>query len=104
MRRRLQKFGQNDPLDVNETKQSSWSETEKSSAADVMHKRLLEQLECLDRTVHDVANRMEGKIAHESLKRLEQNQELKEKCVSEWMKGSKMKKVQENWCRMIKRQ
>ena len=41
------KFEQNDPMEVNETKQTSWSEDEKNSAAYLVHKRLLEQTECL---------------------------------------------------------
>ena len=44
------KFERNDPMDVHETKQSSWSEAEKSSAAGVVHKRLLERMEWLCRT------------------------------------------------------
>ena len=39
------KFERNDPMDVNETKQSSWSEAEKSSAAETAHKRFMEQME-----------------------------------------------------------
>ena len=35
-----------DPMELNEPKQLSWSEAEKSSSADIMHKRLLEQMEC----------------------------------------------------------
>ena len=38
------KSAANDPMDVNEMKQSSWSEAEKSGAADTMHKKLLEQM------------------------------------------------------------
>ena len=36
------KFEQNDLMEVNETKQTSWSEDEKNSAAYLVHKRLLE--------------------------------------------------------------
>ena len=49
-------------MDVNETKQSSLSEAEKTGAADIMHKRLLDQMEWLCRAVQDMENRMEGKI------------------------------------------
>ena len=43
------KSAANDPMDVNERKQFSWSEAEKSGAADIMHKKILEQMQCLCR-------------------------------------------------------
>ena len=70
-----------DPMELNEAKQVSWPEAEKSSAADIVHKRLLEQMECLCRAVQDMGDRMEGNIAHEGLKRQEENQKLEEMCV-----------------------
>ena len=87
---------------VNQTEQSSWFEAQKSRAASTMHKRLLEQMARLCRKVH--GNRMEGKIEHESLERHQENYKLKRKCVREWMRGSIMKKVPGNLCRMIQRQ
>ena len=77
-------FERNDPMDVNETKQSSQSEAEKSGAADFMHKRLLEQTE--------------GKIEHEEDIRKIRNS--KKKC-DRMDEGSKKKKVPGNWRRMI---
>ena len=68
----------NDPVDVNEMKQSSRSEAEKSGAADIMHKKILEQMQWLCRTVQDTENRIEGKIEHEGLERHQENQKLKE--------------------------
>ena len=92
----------NDPVDVNEMRQSSWSEAEKSGAADIMHKKILEQMQWLCRILQDVENRMEGKIEHEGLERdIRKIRNSKKNCVKEWMKGSQMKKVPENWCRMI---
>ena len=70
-----------DPMELNETKQSSQSEAEKGSASDIMHRRLLEQMECLCRTVQNMEDRMEGKISHAGLRRQEDNQKLKEMCV-----------------------
>ena len=69
------KLERNDPMDVNETKQSSWSEAAKSGAADIVHKRLLEQMEWSCRTAQDMGNRMEGEIGHEGH---QENQKLKE--------------------------
>ena len=69
-------------MELNESKQLSWSEAEKSSAADILHKTLLEQMECLCRTVQNMGDRMEGTIAHEGLRRQQDNQKLKEEmCV-----------------------
>ena len=61
------KSAASDPMELNETKQLSWFEAERISAADVMHRRLLEQVQCFCATVHNIGDRMEGKFAEESL-------------------------------------
>ena len=71
------KFRHNDPIEVNETKQLSWSEAERTSAADIMHIRLLEQMQCSCATVKNMGDRMEGQIVEEGLRRQEENQKLK---------------------------
>ena len=92
----------NDPMDVNQMRQSSWSEAEKSGAADIMHKKLLEQMPWLCRILQDMGNRMEGKIEHEGLERLQENQKFIEEMCQRMDEGcSKMMKVPENSCRMI---
>ena len=71
---------------------------------DITHQKLLEQMQWSCRTVQDTGNRMEGKIEHEGLERLQENQKLKEKMRERMDEGSKMKRVPENWCRVIWRQ
>ena len=71
------KSAASDPMELTETKQLSLSEAERISAADVMHRRLLEQVQCLCATVHNIGDRMEGKFAEESFRRQEENQKLK---------------------------
>ena len=87
------KFERNDPMDVNDTKQPSWSEAEKSGAADTMHKRLLEQMEWLCRSEQDVGNRMESKIEHEGLKRHQENQKLNEEMYDRMDEGFKNEEI-----------
>ena len=64
-----------------------------------MHRRLLEQMECLCITVQNVEDRM-GKSHMQALgdKRSIRNSK---KCVSEWIKGSNIKKVPGNLRIMI---
>ena len=91
----------NDPMDVNEIRQSSWSEAEKSGAADIMHKKLLEQMQWLCRILQDMRTEWKVKSKMKGLRDIRKIRNSKKKCVKEWMKGSQMKKVPENWCRMI---
>ena len=58
-----------DPMEVKEAKQVSWSEAEKSSAADLMHKRLLDQMDCLCRTVQIIGVEWKGKSHMKALRR-----------------------------------
>ena len=47
------------------------------SAADIMHRKLLEQMQCMCEKVQDMGARMDVKIAEEGLKRQEENRILK---------------------------
>ena len=97
------KFGHNDPMEVNETKQLSWSAAERISAADIMHRRLLKQMQCFCTTVQNMGDRMEGKFAEDGLGRQEENQKLNTEMCARMDEGrtQKMRKVPESWCTMI---
>ena len=54
-------------MEFNETKHLSWFEAERLSAADIMHRKLLDQMLCLCVTVQNMGARMDGKFAEEGL-------------------------------------
>ena len=78
-----------DPMDVNETKQSSWSEAEKSCASDIMHKRLLEQMEWLCRIVQDRRTEWKIKSNMKAIRDTRKIRNSKKKSVTEWMERFK---------------
>ena len=75
------KFERNDPVDVNETNQSSCSGAEISGAADIMHKRLLEEMQWLCRTAQDKGTEWKVKSNMKALRDIRKTRKSKKECV-----------------------
>ena len=71
------------------------------SAAQIMRRELVEQMQCLCLTVQDIGARMDGKIAEEGLKSQEENRILKTEVCARIDEGSRGRRVPGNWYRMI---
>ena len=72
------KSAASDSMEFNETKHLSWSDAERLSAADIMHRKLLDQMQYLCVTVQkNMGAQMDGNFAEEGLKRQEENLVLK---------------------------
>ena len=56
-------------MEFGETKHTPWSDAEMLSAADIVHRKLLEQMQCLCVTVQDMGARMDGRLVEECKKK-----------------------------------
>ena len=67
-----------DAMENREAKQSSWSEAERSSKADIQHMQLLEHVAAVFNSVQNLGNKIVDGFTSEGLRRQEGNNKLKE--------------------------